>query len=252
MAAVAEQTLRLNVILPPTASGGAASGSPAHAFVFNNASQSPIYEAYREMRTERLLDFGWRTEADLIDGVDHDKFDEVGTKTIHIVVTDDQHKPVGCSRITVIGPDEIRTAISPSMWGPLMDTLPIPAEVLQASEAGTLVDMNRLLNMPGAGFDEAAVVIGAAVAATRSRYGSLFTAGAALIRLVKWLGVPNLVLHDGKLGGRRAQLIYIPPHAWGEVSSPRAKESLALGAALFEQSEEASVRATAEVITTQA
>lgn len=203
-------------------------GNPEHAFVFGNASRSPIFQSYRKMRTQRLLDFGWRTADDLIDGLDHDRFDEIGAKTIHVVVTDAHHQPVGCSRISVIGAEEIRTSISPSMWGSVMDDMTIPQDVTSAAESGRLVDMNRLLNQPGAGFDEANVVIGAALAATKGRYGSLFTAGAALIRLVDVLGVPKLVLHAGRLGGRRAQLIYIPASAWGQVSD-RSRKSVDLG-----------------------
>lgn len=188
------------------------------------------------MRTQRLLDFGWRTPGDLIDGVDHDRFDEPGAKTIHVVVTDRDQQPVGCSRITIISPEEIRTSISPAMWGSALSDVDIPDDVIEAARLGRLGDMNRLLNQPGMGFDEAAMVCGAAMAATKYRYGCIFTAGAALIRLVAWLGIPRTVIHDGRLGGRRAQLIYIPATDWRETCEHRAKFSLSRGAELFENS----------------
>lgn len=210
-------------------------GPAEHVHVFNNASQSPIFHAYRKMRTERLLDFGWRTPADLVNEIDHDRFDESGAKTIHVVITDQREQPIGCSRITIISPEEIRNSISPAMWGEALSDVDIPEEVIEVARMGRLGDMNRLLNQPGMGFEEAAVVIGAAVAATRSRYGCIFTAGAALIRLVGWLDVPRVVIHDGRLGGRRAQLIYIPSAAWSAVGE-RAQASFGRGAELFRES----------------
>ena len=84
------------------------------AAAYNPASSSSRLRQYRELRTKMVLELGWRCDDDLVDGVDHDRYDEPGSVTTSIVVSA-QDGPVAGGRITV-SPVNPANSLSFEMW----------------------------------------------------------------------------------------------------------------------------------------
>ncbi len=204
--------------------------------VFPNASIENAYLSYRELRTKRVIELGWRVADDLTDDLDVDMYDEFDVPTRSVVLIDDRGEAMGGGRFTPpTGPAE--QSLSFSMWGSA-DGLelggPEFAEFAAVHDAGQLYDVTRLVcDRRHASVGNIFSILGAGMTAAGPSIGAYFTADDRFERFMRVAGIEVLALHRGKLL-RPSALLWLPPDALHRIRSLRARAMLTRGAHAFD------------------
>jgi len=194
-----------------------------------NGSASDPYIEYRRLRTRRVIDYGWRTADLLVDGLDEDVYDADGVDTRSIVLTDRSGTVRAGIRLTRIS--DLASSLSAGMWGNSLDLSQIDDPVLdQLTTERNLLDSTRMFFAPSYGPLLGIPLLGACIAATRGRAGTLFTAGDRLAAMMRDAALPTRLLATGRIGDEECSiLLFDAPHRLS-FDDPMINRLLTLGA----------------------
>lgn len=180
-----------------------------------------------------MAEYGW---IDLRDGSpDHDSYDEIGAKTLTVLLHTHDGVLTAGARVTVVEADSIAESISARMW-PDADRHSIAnhRDLTDYFASSDVVDCTRLLLADGAGRAEAIELIGACVAATDGLMGTYMTVHNALVAFFAACRIPVDVIHEGKLDGELSAFVMIPPPKELHVDDLQTRQDLSRGALLVD------------------
>ena len=204
---------------------GTFSTAESHA----NDSTDGAYADNRRLRTRRVVDYGWRTVDLLVDGLDEDCYDKASSDTRTVILSGRDGAARGGMRLTRVR--TITDALSVQMWGSTLpdDVLSDPT-LNKLVRSRAVVDSTRMFFAPSFGAALSIPLLGACVAATSGKAGTLFTASERLHTMMSAADLPFRTLHEGELGQERcALLLFDQPHML-DFDDPAIDHLLTVGA----------------------
>lgn len=190
------------------------------AYAFANGADDPCYDSFRDLRTRRVIDYGWRTAGDLVDGADFDAYD-LNPSTVSIVLGSGGKAKAG-ARFTLIQSSPLES-ISFRMWDSNESQMRIDERFSEEFLAGRLVDMTRLVADENTSPSLLMLVIGACAAHSEGYQGAYFTASKLLRRLISVMGIEYQSIRNGSIGGVEASLLVVYRDAWQNVATPKGQ-----------------------------
>jgi hypothetical protein len=204
--------------------------------IFKNcerADEHPLQRSYRDLRSERVVEYGW---IDLREGSrDHDAYDEVGVRTLSVLLHTTDGRLKSGARVTVADGASIAESLSASMWPEEQrQVLAGHSSIAEYFAAGDLVDCTRLLLGDGSGPADAIELIGACVAATGGLMGTYMSVQKIFVDFFAACGIPVEIIHEQELDGVPSAFIMIRPPEELNVDNLRTRQSLSRGALLVD------------------
>lgn len=177
----------------------------------SNAQQDNATEAYRNLRTTRVRELGWR---DIPAGHhDEDEYDHVERDTFSVLLTRGaEQELLSGIRITRPESDDPMESLSFKMWGDQRREMVLDDQLLALFGERRMIDTTRLFISEMGNREHLLMNLGACLGRTGGTLGAFYTVERrSFLFLQRMTRIRIEVIHRGELGGVSCVLGYIPP-----------------------------------------